>query len=336
MTGAARRRQEPGRVRILYLAANPESTERLALGREAREIAERITAALHRDSIDFVPCWAVRPEDLTRALLRVEPHVVHFSGHGTRREEIVLQGTTSDEHLVEGWAVADLVATLKDSIRVVVLSACHSERLARTIADSVGCAIGMRGPIDDEAATVFAAAFYEAIAFRRSIDVAFKLGLGALSLHGLTGAHAPVLATRGGVEASEVILVPEVQQPSRPSRGQGRGSYPPPGPRLHESMPGDWSVDIHGYQGFARVSAQLSMASTGGFRGRLSGAVEGLFVDGRWRILDGDQLEMRGLLFMSGSRRLATYAAQLRFSSMQRDVMHCESIDGERMIWRRC
>jgi hypothetical protein len=38
--------------RILFLAANPSDSSRLALGKESREIEERLRAADHRDGLE--------------------------------------------------------------------------------------------------------------------------------------------------------------------------------------------------------------------------------------------------------------------------------------------
>lgn len=76
--------------RILFLAANPNGTNQLALDEECREIEQKIRAAEHRDSLEMITRWAIRPEDLLQYLNEHKPHVVHFSGHGTAEEEIVL------------------------------------------------------------------------------------------------------------------------------------------------------------------------------------------------------------------------------------------------------
>ena len=68
---------------ILFLAANPSGTDRLALDREARSIHAELKRSGHRDRFDFVTRWAAEPLDLLRELRKLKPTVVHFSGHGT-------------------------------------------------------------------------------------------------------------------------------------------------------------------------------------------------------------------------------------------------------------
>jgi hypothetical protein len=70
--------------RILFLAANPAGSQ-LQLDVESRAIEQKIRATDHRDSLELVTKWAVRPDDLLEYLNEYRPHVVHFSGHGTNR-----------------------------------------------------------------------------------------------------------------------------------------------------------------------------------------------------------------------------------------------------------
>jgi hypothetical protein len=69
---------------ILFLAANPRGTGRLALDQEARAIHIELKRSGYRDRFDFVTRWAAEPLDLLRELRELRPTIVHFSGHGAR------------------------------------------------------------------------------------------------------------------------------------------------------------------------------------------------------------------------------------------------------------
>ncbi|TMQ05534.1 MAG: tyrosine-protein phosphatase [Deltaproteobacteria bacterium] len=69
---------------ILFLAANPLGTDRLALDEEARAIPEELERSGHRDQFELVTRWAARPFDLLRELRKLKPTVVHCSAHGGR------------------------------------------------------------------------------------------------------------------------------------------------------------------------------------------------------------------------------------------------------------
>ena len=163
-------------IKVLFLASNPKNTQRLNLDEEAHSITEKIRAAKFRDVLELKTLWATRPDDLIQALLEHEPQIVHFSGHGSEMGEIVLMDDNGFEKTVDAKALRSLFTTLKDNIRVVVLNACYSEKQAQAIAEVIDCVVGMSTAIGDEAAIIFAASFYRAIGFGRSIKEAFDQG----------------------------------------------------------------------------------------------------------------------------------------------------------------
>ena len=196
------------RVTILFLAANPKSTSRLQLDEEAREITHKLLVAEHRDAFELVTQWAVRPDDLLQALNQYQPHVVHFSGHGTGTEGLMLAGDGDTVRPVSGLALGHLFGTLKDRIRVVMLNACHSRVLAEDITKHIDCVVGMKRAVKDAAAIRFAASFYRALAFGRSVKNAFDQGITSLLLEGMEGTDIPELVVRSGVDADRVVLFP--------------------------------------------------------------------------------------------------------------------------------
>jgi CHAT domain-containing protein len=193
--------------KILFLAANPNGTTQLALDKECREIEAKIRASEHRDALDLLTKWAVRPSDLLQYLHQHSPHIVHFSGHGSPSEELILLDAHAEAKPVSKAAIKQLFKTLKDNIRVVVLNACFSRPQAEAITEIIDCAVGMNRAIGDQAAIAFAAAFYQAIGFGRSVKVAFESGKTALMLEDIPEDKTPVLLVRTGVDADKIFLV---------------------------------------------------------------------------------------------------------------------------------
>ena len=68
--------------KILFLAANPQGTGRLRLDQEVRDIEEGLRRSQKREQFVLTSQWAVRPRDVQRAMLDLNPQIVHFSGHG--------------------------------------------------------------------------------------------------------------------------------------------------------------------------------------------------------------------------------------------------------------
>lgn len=204
-----RSRPLPDGIKVLFLAANPQSTMRLGLGRELREIEEKIRAVKHRDAVTFVSRWAVRPDDLQQAPLEERPHVLYFGGHGTPDDRIVLEDSGGGSAFVDKDALSDLIGILRDNLQLVVLNACYSEPLTDALTQHVACAIGMHQPIGDLAATEFAASFYRVLGFGPTVDEAFRLGCSALRLHRIPEHQIPRLKVKAGVDAASLRLVPQ-------------------------------------------------------------------------------------------------------------------------------
>lgn len=196
------------KMKVTFLASNPASSSPLALDEEARAIEENVNASRNRDSVSFKTKWAVRPKDLQQILLQEEPQIVHFSGHGSGEGGIVLHSSEQGEHkLIDGEVLADLFSIFSENVKVIVLNACYSDVQAQAIVKKIDCVIGMTDSVGDEAARVFAAAFYRGLAFGRSVQEAFYLGLSELKLSELGGeTHIPKLLVRDGVDASTIRL----------------------------------------------------------------------------------------------------------------------------------
>ncbi len=194
-------------IKILFLAANPKNTEPLRLDEEVRAIDEALRKSQFRDQFDLIQHWAVRVSDLQELLLRHEPHIVHFSGHGSNASEIILENARGNAQAIPASALTGLFAALKGNIRCVVLNACFSKRQAQAIAREIDCVVGMSKEIGDKAAINFAASFYQALGFGKDIRTAFQLGCLQIHMEDLREEDTPKLKTRQGVDAAKVVLV---------------------------------------------------------------------------------------------------------------------------------
>jgi WD40 repeat protein/nucleoside phosphorylase len=255
----------PMKHTILFLAANPLGTDRLALDREARAIQVELERSGFRDSFELVTRWAAEPLDLLRELRKLKPTVVHFSGHGSpdvagarapaagpNRDVIVehslvdrapqhglfFQDPDGRPQLVSTAALEDAFDAAGSSVKLVVLSACYSEPQARALVTRVDCVLGMRGSIRDDAARSFAIGFYGGLGERESVAAAYKQGCAAIRLEGLHDEDRPQLQTRHGVDAARLILAsaPQASRPSAsattaPPQSQP-GTSPGPAPKV--------------------------------------------------------------------------------------------------------
>src|SRR6185436_8409520 len=204
---------------VLFLAANPEIPE-LRLGRECREIEERIRAARFRNQLRLYPQLAARPRDLLQALLQHEPAVLHFSGHGAGAEGLCLLNDNDQVAHVTSDALGMVLQAAGEDLKLVVLNSCYSKVQADVLVAHIPCVIGMPDVIGDSAAITYAAAFYGALACGKSVAGAHNYGRAALALHSMNGGGRdiveaeialrtlmPELVIRDGVDAKGIYIV---------------------------------------------------------------------------------------------------------------------------------
>ena len=180
-------------IRILFLAANPSDEARLHTGEESRAMDEALQKSKYRDLFDIKFHDAVRPSDLAGLLLRHQPHIVHFSGHGSTSNAITFEDTNGKSQPVSQQAISRLFATLTDNIKCVILNACYSKVQAEAIANHIDCVIGMSTAIEDRSAISFATTFYRALGEGRNIQTAFNLGCVEINLNNTSEEDIPQL-----------------------------------------------------------------------------------------------------------------------------------------------
>lgn len=208
----------PRPVTILVLAANPSNTARLGIDREVREIDQRLRCSEQRDAFRVEQAWAVRIADLQACLLRHQPTIVHFSGHGSAAGELLFEDEVGGAAAASPAALARLFEVLGADVRCVVLNACFSEAQARVIACHVDSVVGMSRAIRDEDAIAFAGSFYQALGYGKDLQAAFDLGCQQTDLRRLAHADVPRLFVRPGLQARAVRFAAEPPPPRATSR----------------------------------------------------------------------------------------------------------------------
>jgi len=197
----------PEKIKVLFCAADPKNEDRLALDEEVRVITAQIRASKHRDSVDLISIWAVRSSDLLQALNEHEPHVVHFSGHGSDQDDIIFLDSEGNSKFVSKTAIVQMLASAAANLRLVVFNTCFSFNQAEEITEHVEAAIGMSDSIGDEAARNFSAQFYSAIGFGLSVQQAFDQAKALLLAENSKHADIPTLFTKADADAKNIVLV---------------------------------------------------------------------------------------------------------------------------------
>lgn len=191
------------KIRILFLSSNPWTTSRILVDEEAREIFERIQEGPYRDKFELHKHAATRPIDLQRLLLLYEPHIVHFSGHGNKKQKIILGGTPGRGKTVDRQGLARVFALYNNHVRLVLLNACFTNAQARSISEVIDYSVGTGKGIGDKAGVAFAGAFYRALGFGKSIRGAFHSAKAELGLTKMPRTQGIELFVRDGINEAD-------------------------------------------------------------------------------------------------------------------------------------
>ena len=183
--------------RILFLASNPADTGRLRFDKEHKEISESIRRAKYRDMCELDEAFAVSARDISRKILDVQPHILHFTGHGKRNGKLIAE-SGDERQLIGPNALGGLLSSFKDSIQLVFLNACYSERSADAILKHIPYVIGMQEAVEDTTAIEFAIGLYDAFGAKgfdfnpQTLEWAVNFAKGAALLGGASDADLPI------------------------------------------------------------------------------------------------------------------------------------------------
>jgi len=195
------------KICVLFLAANPDGTARLKLDEEARLITEMILKTKHRDTMIFESRWAIRTSDILQAINDTNPTIVHFSGHGSDLDELIVLDVNGNSKRISKEAIVQTMMTSSDTIRLVFFNTCFSHEQAKSVVNHVDYSIGMTASIGDDAARIFAAQFYSSIGFGKTIWTSFEQARAALMLEGIPEENTPALYSKSGIDPNNMALI---------------------------------------------------------------------------------------------------------------------------------
>lgn len=144
------------------------------------------------------PSLATSYASLLQHLVRERPRILHFAGHGEERH-LLLHGDDHSPQSVPAEAVRDAVGAIGQELDLVVLNACWSESVGRSLRPLARRVVAVSGPVPDASAVAFVRGFYtvlagEPMADAAAVDRAFRAGCGAVAA---LGADARVFVMLG-------------------------------------------------------------------------------------------------------------------------------------------
>ncbi len=166
----------PTERKILFLTANPRDEQPLRLEGELRKVLDTLNGATHKKNFDSKIEPAVRIDIITKAMQTQNPEIVHFSGHGCI-EGLAVEDYSGYSNLFPTEGLNRLFRLFRETTKCVILNACDSKELAKTISKHGIHVVGMNDEIGDEAARKFAVGFYQSLGEGNSYEFAFEMGM---------------------------------------------------------------------------------------------------------------------------------------------------------------
>jgi hypothetical protein len=190
-------------INVLFLSANPWNTGRIQVDEEAREIFEKLQEGPFRERFILHKHSAIRPSDIQRLLMRYRPQIVHFSGHGSKKQKIILGGRRGRGKQIDPDGLVQVFALYKDHVRLVVLNACLTAPQARSLSEVIDYSVGAELVINDKEAVAFAGAFYRGLGYGESVKTAFESAKAEVALINKSRAKGLGLFIRKGVDEDD-------------------------------------------------------------------------------------------------------------------------------------
>jgi inactive STAND len=162
---------------LLFLGANHTDTKQ-----EIKGIKAGLERGEKRNQFEFKDFSVAKSQDIYRAILDVDPQIVHFSGYGEDEGGLVFKDDYDENSVVTGKALINLFELFADKLHCVVLNGCYSEMQAKAIAWHIPYVIGLEKANSNQARICFSVAFYDALVAGRDVEFAFKLGKVAIEM----------------------------------------------------------------------------------------------------------------------------------------------------------
>ncbi|HEU5378314.1 MAG TPA: CHAT domain-containing protein [Ktedonobacteraceae bacterium] len=172
-----------GKLKILVVLANPRDAHPLRLQLEGRLLEEAIRRSTYRDNFEKPKVLlAATINDLARALLDDDYHIVHIAAHGDAKGLLILEDELGNSIHVPQQPLANLFKRYNKTIRCVLLNACRGLAQGEKISLGISYTIAMEGSLDDQAALAFSEGFYDSLGAGREIPAAYEEGCSRASL----------------------------------------------------------------------------------------------------------------------------------------------------------
>lgn len=194
--------RDRSRMRILMASAAPAGATPPSFAPEVARVSTALEAAGMQSRYQIIEKGRLGAADLAEALLRHQPYVLHFTGHGDLNGSIALEGPQSQVRPLSSAALAQLFANLPEPLQLLVLNCCYAGDQATTLRRSARAVIGFEGKITATESQEFAKVLYGDLFQGRTVAQAFERARMLVS-----ETANPVLSGDGGFALSLEVKV---------------------------------------------------------------------------------------------------------------------------------
>lgn len=201
-------------LKVLFIAALPRDQHSLPVEEERNKIFTANRLSEYRSQIVWQEWHGISLEEFQSVIESFKPNILHFSGHATEAGELVFQGPEEESQKVPKDPFTIAFKLLGESLKLVVLSACYSEKQAEQIVRHVDRIIGTKKEIGSDKAIEFSKKFYESLFDGKGIEEAFDIAVNQLSLNMKEGESVPdlVLLKNQSRDPSPLVLINKLEE----------------------------------------------------------------------------------------------------------------------------
>ncbi|HFE44666.1 MAG TPA: hypothetical protein ENJ18_04110 [Nannocystis exedens] len=198
--------------RLLILAADPSDQETIHPDVEIRSIKDMLRMNLFGAPIEAHTENRVTAEHLMYAMDLYDPHILHISAHGSTAGDIGLINDAGKLQTAPMQAITQALNSSERSLKLIILNACFSKKLAKELSKHFDYVIGTDVPIFTKTAIAFAKGLYGALGAGKNLADALEAGRSLAALKDLKGANNFHGFPRPGFDPTSWIPFPRAQQ----------------------------------------------------------------------------------------------------------------------------
>ena len=151
-------------ITILFLGSNFKNEKVVRTEKEFERIREILKTTYFGKLVNLKYAFAVKRKSLGAIIDKINPQVIHFSGHGIHSvgplfdeddDEFECNSIDMTENL------ANILFKFREKIELVIFNICESTNIARQVAKFISFTVGAEGKTDDDSAIAFTKGFYE-------------------------------------------------------------------------------------------------------------------------------------------------------------------------------